>query len=274
MLLLVLSNIATANASLLITPTKIEFSQRDRSAKVSLVNTGKEAKTYKIFWREQYQAPDGSYKALTEEQTDFPIASSMLRYSPRQVTLAPGERQHVRIALRRPKELENGEYRSHLVFEALPNIKELQERRGKETGIKMYLNLAFSIPVIVRQGALDTKATLRKVELFNETINNKNYLAVDLDVLRSGLHSVVGNFKIYWQDQGSSTETEIAVLNKVAIYTERDSRVIKIRFNEHSMKDGVMRIEYLGVDNLQGVTLFDEKIIVSPHDYKKRIISK
>lgn len=264
----------SANASLLITPTKVEFSQRDRSAKVSLVNTSNETKTYKVFFREQYQGADGSYKGLTAEQADFPVASSMMRYSPKQVTLAPGERQHVRIALRRPKDLADGEYRSHMVFEALPNLEKLKKMRGKETGIKMYVNLAFSIPIIVRQGEYNTNIALSKVSLFDENIEGEQHAAVDIEFSRSGLHSAIGTIKVYWQGKSDFTEKQIAMLNNVAIYRERDLRHITLRFKDHKIEDGIMRIEYLGVDDLKGQTFVNQKLKVSRNDYKKRTPTK
>ena len=38
----------------------------------------------------------------------------MIRYAPRRVTVPPGGSQQIRILLRRPRDLEPGEYRSHL----------------------------------------------------------------------------------------------------------------------------------------------------------------
>ena len=44
-------------------------------------------------------------------------AADLVRYSPRQVELAPGEVQTVRIQIRKPEGLKDGEYHSHLVFQ-------------------------------------------------------------------------------------------------------------------------------------------------------------
>ena len=41
---------------------------------------------------------------------------NMVRISPSQVRLAPGERQIVKLAIRKPKDLAEQEYRSHLAF--------------------------------------------------------------------------------------------------------------------------------------------------------------
>ena len=267
--LLIVSTISSVHANLLITPTRIEFDQRERSAKVSLVNTGKEIRTYKIFWRQQKQLPNGSYSPFNSEEAinDFPTASNMIRYSPRQVTLKPGERQHIRIAVRRPKDLADGEYRSHLVFEAQPDKRAMTIKQEGGTGMKLYVNLAFSIPIMVRQGNLDSSATLKKVELISKKVNSNSHLSANITINRTGLHSTFGNLKVYWQDLNSSAEKQIGILNNIAIYTEVDNRKINISLPEHSIKQGTLHIVYKGIKEYSGITFIDQKIAIKTSDY-------
>ena len=256
-------------ANLMITPTRIEFDQRERSAKVSLINTGNETKTYRIFWRQQKQLPDGRYHHF-ENQDDignFATASKMLRYSPRQVTLKPGERQHIRIAARRPKGLADGEYRSHLVFEALANKRQHESKQSEPTGIQLYVNLAFAIPVMVRQGKLDVKASLADVELVTKQVNESTHVGANITINRQGLHSSLGNLKVYWQDIGSSTEKQIGILNNIAIYTEVSDRKITLGLSEHSVKPGTLHIVYEGSNEYKGITFIDQKIAITKSDY-------
>ncbi|MFT5758383.1 MAG: fimbrial chaperone protein [Alteromonadaceae bacterium] len=262
-------NTFTAQANLLITPTRIEFDQRERSAKVSLVNTSTETKTYKIFWRQQKQLPDGRYQHFTseEEMRDFPRADSMLRYSPRQVTLKPGERQHIRIAVRRPKGIQDGEYRSHLVFEAKANKRDQAAGYNVQPGIKLYVNLAFSIPIIVREGNLHSTATLKNVELITKQVNGSTLLGANITINRNGLHSSFGNLSVYWQDTASSTEKQIGILNNIAIYTEVDERKVTIGLPEHSVKSGTLRIVYKGSKEYDGLTFIDQSLIIKGSDY-------
>ncbi|GHF00295.1 fimbrial biogenesis chaperone [Thalassotalea profundi] len=264
-------------ANLLLTPTRIEFDQRERSAKVSLVNTGNKTKTYKIFWRQQKQLNDGQYYHFQSEEeiADFPTADKMLRFSPRQVTLAPGERQYVRIALRRPKDLAEGEYRSHLVFEAQPDREEEKARAAANTsGIKLYLNLAFAIPVIVREGSLNVDTEFSKIELLTKKVKGKQHLGANLYLKKSGPHSTVGNVKVYWTDLGGSTERQIGILNNIAIYPEVNLRKIAIGFKDHTIKPGTLRVVYQGSEELEGITFIDHKLTVNPTDYKPAPMSK
>ena len=123
------SFINSAQASLLVSPIRVAFEGRERSHEIVLINSSSEVKTYRLAWQEKLALPSGGYKDLTAEETvGYPSASKMLRFSPRQVTLKPNERQIVRLGLRRPKDLADGEYRSHLKLEALP------PKRGRKLG--------------------------------------------------------------------------------------------------------------------------------------------
>jgi len=259
----------SVQANLLITPTRIEFDQRERSAKVSLVNTGTETKTYKIFWRQQKQLSDGRYQHFNsqEEADAFPTSSQMLRYSPRQVTLKPGERQHVRIAVRRPKDLVDGEYRSHLVFEALANKRHTQSQESEQTGVKLYVNLAFAIPVMVRQGSLNSTASLQDVQLFTKNVAGKTHIGANITIKRQGLHSTFGNLKVYWQRTGSSNKKQIGILNNIAIYPEVNERKITIGLPEHSIKSGTLHIVYQGIKEHESNTFIDQKMVIKESDY-------
>jgi len=257
-----------ASANLLITPTRVEFSDRDRSAKVSLVNTSKETRTYKIYWRQQYQQQDGQYIPFKAGEREFPSANRMIRYSPRQVTLKPGERQHVRLGLRRPKGLEIGEYRSHLVFDAIPNKEKLAKLKNKG-GIQLHLNLSFSIPIMVREGKIDVSSTLSNIDLVTRQRDGKTYTGAYIDVERHGKFSTLGNIKIYWKDTLTQPERLIGIQNNIAIYPELKMRRLLVGFKEHPQKSGIMRIVYEGASEFKG-QVFAQKIVnVNALNYRR-----
>jgi len=59
------------------------------------------------------------------------FADTLVRYSPRQADLAPHETQIIRIQLRTPPDLPAGEYRSHLLIQAIPRTRPDEEGTGK-----------------------------------------------------------------------------------------------------------------------------------------------
>lgn len=262
--LLTIISISQAYAKLLITPTRVEFSDRERSAKVSLVNTGNKITTYKIFWREQYQDQEGQYIPFKIGERDFPIASHMLRYSPRQVTLKPGERQHIRLALRRSKDLSEGEYRSHLVFQAQPDKARIRQSKG----IQMHMNLAFAIPVIVREGQIDVKAAISKVDLIKRVQNGKVHTGAYIDLERQGKFSTFANIKVYWKGISKQTERLIAEQENIAVYPENKIKRIVLGFKDHNTSPGTMRIVYEGAEEFEGQLFSEKTITVNQNSYR------
>lgn len=256
-----------AFANLLITPTRIEFSQRDRSAKVSLVNTSKETRTYKIYWRDQYQQEDGQYVPFKLSEREFPSANRMLRYSPRQVTLKAGERQHIRLGLRRPKDLADGEYRSHLVFDAQPNKEQLKNKKNSG-GIQLHLNLSFSIPIMVREGNIDVSSTIEKVDMVTRKRGDKVYTGAYINVARHGLFSTFGNIKIFWKDHLNQPERLIGIQNNVAIYPELAMRKLLVGLKDHPQSSGIMRIVYEGEDEFKGQVFAEKSFNINALNYR------
>ena len=254
---------SNASASLLISPTRLSFAERERSSKVFLMNTSSETKTYRLEFQQQRQLPDGRYQALNEEElASFNIASSMLRFSPRQVTLGPGERQQVRIAVRRPKDLAPGEYRSHLLLAALPGNKERKQTEG--VGIQLNLRLSFSIPVIIRAGGLDATAEFGTVALYRDATSAKpDGLTFALN--RSGLHSTFGSLKAFWRSYDGVEERHVATLNNVAVFHENKHRVISLPFHDPIAQDGTLRLIYEGDDEFGGRVLAEQQLTISDY---------
>ena len=155
--------VSPARADLLLTPQRIVFEEQDRAATLSLVNKGDTTETYRISWKQLHQLPTGQYSEIQTPGPGEHFADDMIRYSPRQITLAPGEQQTVRLMLRKPDNLPAGEYRSHLAFTAEPRQIQAPSANGggaKNVGVQLALVYGVSIPVIVRQGQLNASATL------------------------------------------------------------------------------------------------------------------
>lgn len=182
-------------SSVEIYPHKIIFEPGQRSAEVLLINSDDVAYTYRMGWNQLYYSKDGSITADPDVKTA--PASNMFRYAPRQVILQPGESQSIRVMVRRPKDLKDGEYRSHMLFQqqaAVPTLKELKQQADQQSSekgfqMKLYVALGMTIPVIVRQGQGEAVVTLSDVKISKDIVNGKPSYKLDLILSREGEYS-------------------------------------------------------------------------------------
>lgn len=238
-----------AFASLMITPTRISLAERDRTAKVYIINTSDEAKTYRLIWTEKIAKPEGGY--LNHDGLLPTSLSPMMRMSPSQVTLKAGEKQVIKLAVRKPKGLKSQEYRSHLLFQALPNQKPASE---KELGISLNMVLSYSIPVILKYGSELPQVTISDVNVKKEQVS--------FNFMREGDFSAFGEVVVYFKGQSSKQAKRIGVLSGHSIYPELSSLSTTLTFIDgyQITESGEMTIKYIGKEEYKNI-VFAEKVI-------------
>ncbi|HEY1504635.1 MAG TPA: hypothetical protein VGF92_10070 [Stellaceae bacterium] len=208
-------------ADLLLVPQRIVFEAQDRAATLTLVNNGNETETYRISWKQLHQLPDGQYTEIQAPGPGEHFADDMIRYSPRQITLEPGEPQTVRLMLRKPDNLAAGEYRSHLAFTAEPRQIQAPTAKGGETksvGVQLAFVYGVSIPVIVRQGQLGATATLAM------TLKpSSNGYDITATIGRSGTESLYGDLVVSYQPP-SGKAVQLQEIDGVSVLLPNDQR--------------------------------------------------
>jgi P pilus assembly chaperone PapD len=137
---------AFAMGDLMVAPTRVILEGRSRSAEISLIHRGQEPATYRIGFVELEMDERGG---MREREAGADSAAALIRFSPRQVTLEPGQVQTVRLQLRKPADLAAGEYRSHLTFRHVPDELPAVDS-GAGLAVALVPVYGVSIPVIVR----------------------------------------------------------------------------------------------------------------------------
>lgn len=217
--LLLLLSASQAIAELMLYPTRLVIEGNQRTAQVQLINNGTESTTYRISLVNQRMSEDGRFSDVVEALPGEQFADDMLRFSPRQVTLAPGATQTVRIMLRTPPNLAEGEYRSHLFFSQQPEATatgtDVETRNEPTQGIEVTITalIGASIPIIVRHGNLEAELRLSNLEL--QAVEQGTFLGLWME--RSGGQSVYGNLTVTFASHGGS-EIVVARANGVAVY--------------------------------------------------------
>ena len=231
---------ASAQGDLLVAPTRVIISQGG-SSEVILSNIGNEPATYRISAELRRMTEDGDFHEVSEaEATPAELAAlQMITFAPRRITLLPGQPQSVRISIRPPEGLADGEYRVHLNFRAVPPALKPEEAATAATGVSIKLTPVYgiTIPVFVRRGRLDAGATLSGAHLVK--VPGGSFL--ELDLARTGQRSVYGEFI------GKSARGEVLFdLRGIAAYPEVSHRAVQIPLSAEALAklSGPVKIEY------------------------------
>jgi fimbrial chaperone protein len=190
----------------------------------------------------------------------------MLRFTPRTVTLKPNERQTIKLALRRPANLPAGEYRSHLLFKAMPPEKTgIASAEGQSMAVNIVLS--FAIPVVVRQGELEYRLAANDIKLGYDRQTKEP--KVQVHISRAGKHSVLGDISAYWTPVNGK-EVLLSKANEYSIWTELSETYIDLNWvgTDFAFTDGKLRVVYEGSKDFKGTTFFDKTINVSKESIK------
>ena len=234
---------ANAQGDLLVAPTRVVINGGG-GAEVVLSNIGDKPATYRISLELRRMDETGDFDEVPEASANASerAALDMVRYAPRRVTLLPGQPQAVRISVRPPEGLPDGEYRVHMNFRAVPSADPVEAATAdaaQATGVSIKLVPVYgiTIPVFVRKGRLEGQATLGAAQL----VRSETGALIDLDMGRSGTRSVYGEIT------GKDARGQLVFsIRGVAIYSEVNRRKARIPLNagQLALLKGPIRIEY------------------------------
>ena len=234
---------------LLVAPTRVVLEGRQRTAEITLVNTGPSAATYRISLINLRMDEHGGTQEVEASgaQPGEHFATDLIRFSPRQVTLEPHAAQTVRIQARKPAELEAGEYRSHLQFRAIPSNAPAVKGPESSTALSVHLTIIYgvSIPIIVRQGETSAEATLSALELVPPAGDEKGP-TLRFQINRTGNRSVYGDLSVMFVPAGGKTSM-VGRVNGIAVYTPNAERIAGIVLQIPPgvvLKNGLLRLAY------------------------------
>ncbi|MES2741463.1 MAG: molecular chaperone [Pseudomonadota bacterium] len=249
---------APARADLMLFPTRVVFEPSQRVAQLELVNDGERPATYRIELVNKRMTDTGQFVDIEQAAPGELFADAMLRYSPHQVTLQPGISQTIRFSLRRPSELADGEYRSHLVFRKLPEAGgatsvEQRPAGGGDIGTVLTALVGASVPVIVRQGELSASNTLSGLTLSGAAPGQPPLAVATLE--RSGNRSSYGDLVLSFARRGGASE-ELARIGGVALYVPNQRRALRITPKaDGQLSGGTLRLEYRAAREAGGALL-------------------
>lgn len=258
-----ISSRVEAQGNLLITPMRVVFDGKAQKETLYLVNRGNDTTTFSISFVNYLMREDGSFVAITHRDSVPMNAVPYLRIFPRQVTLAPNESQTVLLQLRKSAAMEPGEYRSHIYFRSETDYAPVgMSSSEKSDGVSIRLSPIYGIciPVIIRTGAVNVKATISDARIENASDTSR---LLRLTINRTGNISTYGDLTVYFvSDRGR--EEEVGSLKGVGIYTTTPRRLIAIPLKHQKIenKNGKLRVVYVDKSGRKEVVYAESELVI------------
>lgn len=220
--------IGDANGGFLITPRRVVFEERLRSTAVSVINSGSDTATFRVSLVRMRMSETGDFAVVDSALADEAFADTLVRFSPRQIQLGPRETQVVRLQLRKPTDLPAGEYRSHLLVQAIPRPRASEEPdTGRVAGVQVKIVPVYgtAIPVIVRHG--DTAAEVSFSDLDYQPGGAGGPATASFRIRRQGNRSVYGDLTLTHVPANGAPQV-VGVAKGVSVYSPNPSRRVRV----------------------------------------------
>ena len=268
---------ALAGGDLLVAPTRVVL-DGPRGIEVFLNNVGAQPATYRISMELKRMLPSGQVEDVAADGANEREKSTlaMISYAPRRVTLAPNQPQAIRIGVRPPTDLPDGEYRAHILFRAIPDAVAPQPAvAGPAQGVSIALTPIYgvTIPIIIRKGTLKVTAAISGVQKVkidpstNEVVSvpppaghAASIDAISFTLARSGERSTFGRIRV--SKPGSAKPLFEA--RGIAVYTEVSSRVVTLPIPPEvaAQLSGPTKVEYLEDSDTGGGMIAEAQVVI------------
>lgn len=250
---------AQAAGDLLVAPTRVVLDGA-RGTEVILNNIDSETATYRVSLEIRRMNADGTLDEIEPEKATAAEqqALSMITYAPRRVELAPNQPQAIRIGLRAPADLPDGEYRVHMLFRAIPNARPVTETQQAESGLSIALTPIYgvTIPVIIRKGALKATAAIGDARI--DRSGSQPELSMSLS--REGARSTYGRIRVL--KPGKSAP--VFEVRGVAVYPEVAKRSVSFPIDAQlaAQLAGPATVQYLEEADAGGRVIAETQTVI------------
>lgn len=249
---------SVAFADLQVFPLRVELTDKERIAQVSVRHKGDKPMKYRITAVFYKMGADGSMNLLETTTDADRDGRRFFRFSPRQVDLEPNVEQIIRIVSRLPSDATPGAYRAHLHFEGLSDADDKNYETQDAQGAKMILKarMAVAIPIIVKKGDAQASVALNNFKFIK---NKDQKWAFSADMIKDGNGFAYGNFVARSLDDSKKV---IAVANGVSSYI--DKRTVSFPLTVDSLTPGKYELLFLDPQSPEEKILARTEVTYSP----------
>ncbi|HPD82663.1 MAG TPA: hypothetical protein PLK85_02500 [Alphaproteobacteria bacterium] len=220
--------------ALKITLKRVVFEGPKRAEVLTVINNTEKEQTYRLGWRHLRMTPESGLEEDKEGQNaNAEVVDAAVKFAPRRFTLQPNTSQQVRMVLRVPGDLPDGEYRSHFWVRPEADVADLklndQAAGSSSTTLKLSIEMlaGVTMPVFIRKGAMDASVSIHDLQANSIT----NFFDVKYTLERQGNKSVYGDVD-YVCNHGDPGEYLLKTVRGVAVYTDVNYRKLHARIEK------------------------------------------
>jgi P pilus assembly chaperone PapD len=251
---------AFAAGDLLVAPTRVVL-DGPRGTEVFLNNVGQQTATYRISIELKRMLPSGQLEDVAPESANAKEMATlaMITYAPRRVTLMPNQPQAIRIGVRPPADLPDGEYRAHILFRGIPDAAPPPAAGETPRGVSISLTPIYgvTIPIIVRKGSLKATAAISDARLIRDP---KDGPSLAFTLSRSGDRSTYGRIRV----TKPGIAKPVYEARGIAVYAEIGSRTVSLPVAPEvaAQLSGPAKIEYLEESESGGGMIAEAQVVI------------
>lgn len=212
---------AYAQAKLQLYPTGVTLTEGKNSAEFSVINAGTATGRYRIELADMMMPEEGALQKVEEGVTLEHSLVPYARITPRSVEVPPSQSQKFRLLLRLPRDLADGEYRTHAhILMTSTDVEAESEPSAEGFGVKLQPRFRVSVPVVYLKGETWFRSTLDHLELQPTEPGRPPVLGMHFT--NEGNRSARGRLVVTLERNGD--RHELYRLNGFTIYRETNSR--------------------------------------------------
>ncbi len=247
LLLLALSSQSMAGG-LMLSPLRVDFTGKKRYATVTIMNEDKDNPVrYHIRMDPLRMTVDGKMIKARPADAREKLAMRLVRYSPSTAIIPAGGKQIVRLMLKKPANLPDGEYMTYFSVAPEPLKKTTTSTTQEKQGINLTMLVGIRIPLIIRHGEVSAIDEVESIKFFQNT--NKEIFAQVLTSHKGNKSSIVG--VRLEQILPSGEEIKLAESKRNVIYLPLTERKIRISIKDPTTlyKRGKVRVTLYDKEN-------------------------
>lgn len=234
--------VSANDKAVLIAPTRVIFEGRTRATAVKLINPNDVENTYKISLVSIRMDEDGTRSEVQSPDPEELFAQDLIRFSPRRATIPAQGWQTVRLMVKKPRDLPDGEYRAQLKVSPIPKQKGPDNKQSNEN-ISISIDIVFnvSIPVIIRHGKSDVRVTPKTPR---RVVKEGQYFLETL-LEREGKFSVFADVRAFFiPNTGEKQKNQISEIKGISIYSQNQTQRVLLPIKDNvALTNGLIEID-------------------------------